>query len=104
MDRQIRITRADFEKHVYTPHCHRCLDIEAGACGTKAHNSDECRLRMYPEHYENNDKKWRDVEGQLSRQAKPAGDKEEIRLAGLERSEAKAMEKPMAPDTLVKER
>ena len=30
---------------------------------------------------------------------KSASDKEEIRLEGVERSEAKAMEKPMAPDT-----
>ena len=37
-------------------------------------------------YYENNGKKWRDAEGQLSRQGKPAGDKEEIRLEGIERS------------------
>ena len=99
MDRKIRITRADLDKYGYTPHCDRCLDIEAGAYGTKAHHSDECHLRSYLKYYENNDKKRRDAEGQLSRQAKPAGDKEEIRLEGLERSEAKAMEEPMAPDT-----
>ena len=75
------------------------MDIEAGAYGTKAHHSDEYRLRIDLRYYENSDKKWRDVEGQLSRQAKPAGDKEEIRLEGLDRSEAKAMETPRAPDT-----
>ena len=74
------------------------MDIEAGAYGTKAHHSDECRLRIYLKHYENNDKKWRDVKGQLSREAKPKGDKEEIRLEGLDKSDAKAMEKPKAPD------
>ena len=47
MDQQIRITRADRRKYGYTPHCHRCLDIEAGAYGTKAHHSDKCRLRIY---------------------------------------------------------
>ena len=64
-------------------HCHRCLDIEAGAYGTKAHHADECRLRIDLKYEENNDMKWRDVESQLSRQAKPAGDKEEIRLGVL---------------------
>ena len=99
LDWQIRITRADLRKYGYTSHCHRCLDIEAGAYGTKAHHSDECRLRIDLEYYENSDKKWRDVKGQLSREAKPAGDKEEIRLEGLDKSEAKAMKKPKALDT-----
>lgn len=94
MDRQICITRADLKKYGYTPHCHRCLDIAAGAYGSKAHHSEECRLRIYLKYYENSEKKWRDIEGQLSRQGKPAGDKEEIRLEGLERSGAKAMEEP----------
>ena len=47
MDRQIRIARADIKKYGYTPHCHRCLDIAAGAYGTKAHHCDEYRLRIY---------------------------------------------------------
>ena len=34
------------------------------------------------QYYENNDKKWPDVEGQLSKGSKPAGHKEEIRLEG----------------------
>ena len=36
MDRQIRTNRADIRKYGYTPRCHRCLDIEAGAYGTEA--------------------------------------------------------------------
>ena len=75
------------------------MGIGASAYGTKAHHSDECRLSFYLKSYESNDKKWRDVEGQLSRQVEPAGYKEEIRPEGLDRSEAKAMEEPKAPDT-----
>jgi hypothetical protein len=99
MDRQIRLTRADLRKYGYTSHCPRCLDIEAGAYGTRAHHSDECRLRIYLSYYENNDKKWRDVESQVSKEVKPAGDKEEIRLEGLEKSGTEAMEQPKARDT-----
>ena len=33
----------------------------------------------FTKYYENNENQWRDVEGSLSRQARPAGDKEEIR-------------------------
>ena len=44
MDRQICIALADLKKYGLTLHLHRCLDIEAGAYGTKAHHSDECRL------------------------------------------------------------
>ena len=58
MDPRICITRADLKKYGYTPHCHPCLDIEAGAYGTEAHQSDECRLILYLKYYENNDKKW----------------------------------------------
>ena len=54
---------------------------------------------IYLKYYEDSDKRWRDAEGQLSRQALPAGDKEEIRHEGLQISEAKAMEEPMAPET-----
>ena len=53
--------------------------------------------QVFLKYYDNNNKKSR--AGQLSRQAKPVGDTEKIRLEGLERSESKAMEEPMAPDT-----
>ena len=46
MDRQIDITLADIKKYGYTPHCHRCLDSDAGAFATKAHHSDGCRHRI----------------------------------------------------------
>ena len=82
----------------YTPRCHRCLDIEAGAYGTKAHHSDECRLRIHVKYYENNDKKWQTVEGRRPKQAEPASEKEEIRLEGIEKLEPDAMEQPMAPN------
>ena len=99
MHRQIRVARADLHKYGYTPHCNRCLDSEAGACGTKARHSDECRLRIYLKYCETNDKTWQAVEGRILKQAKPAGDKEEIRRQGIEKPEPETMEEPMAPET-----